>query len=1056
MQQNIIQNIFLNASAGSGKTFALCIRYIALLFHNIQANEILAITFTKEAANEMKERITTSLFILYVTSLPNNSKSTPQHYRTIRKDLLQALQQYGFNEETVNNNIATIYWDFLKTSKKINTIDSFYVSILKRFAFFIGIKRHFEISDSHIYNESFEYFLKISFQDSRLRHILQYLRKQLQLRINTTPYNNTLNLHELLTTLSDKSIEFRDTEDFFYKMNAPHTLQYAKKLALQHGINENILHSHILEEKIKIQSQLLSHYIKNITPEGKENNKNLQTIHDALWNRDISHIIHHKLIKEKKHDFITKSIKPNTSQYQEITIFCEKIEILGMLYSYCLQSERLQYLYLLIATYKESLRKYENKHNILNFDSIKHKVFEIATNMLQNHSIFNSDYFYFCLDGAISHILFDEYQDTSIVQYRIFLPMFREILAGQGTKEHKSLFFVGDFKQSLYRFRGASLSVFEESKKGLHVKSLTENYRSKKNIITFVNEKFQPIFKEHYILQHYPTNKEDSHNGIVRITIFDEKQHDAHLQDEKDTFKIEAYQNILDIINQLITCGVAKKDIAILARERKHLLDFILFAKSKYPNLEFNMDKSGKLIHQKMVQIIFYVFKIREYKKKLESYHTQNINQNNRTTIHNIRISQSTKSDNTPHMQQYKQLTLYIKSMQKKLNKLLGKSYFQDEHIVIPYKKTLAQEIKFVIEHFNLYDKDCIDLLEIASSSPEIRDIDTLFESIAQQESIRAQQEAIRTMTIHASKGLGFEHVIFLDLLPRKIPQKQTIFYDYEDIYLNGIYLNDTKCYRLPEIDILEKQEILENTKQENNILYVACTRAKSGLYIFAHAQSNAVLTLNLSEKDSKGDIEQIGHDAPITKSTVTKPFIISHIKTHQVMQEEYIYDNDDETLISNIATKKKQIIGLGLHLFLELMLGYNIKNPLSIVKHHFGFYLNDDELQEIFQKAQNFLDTTMQHYFKFNNTMVKCEVSFLQKNNIQRLDAIVRHDNGFAILEFKSSQKLDDSLIQKHEAQIESYMVFINNILQTSIQLKGYLVYLQDNIKVREISNTK
>ena len=62
MQQSNTNHIFLNASAGSGKTFALCVRYIALLFQGVPANEILTLTFTKKAANEMKERITQNLF----------------------------------------------------------------------------------------------------------------------------------------------------------------------------------------------------------------------------------------------------------------------------------------------------------------------------------------------------------------------------------------------------------------------------------------------------------------------------------------------------------------------------------------------------------------------------------------------------------------------------------------------------------------------------------------------------------------------------------------------------------------------------------------------------------------------------------------------------------------------------------------------------------------------------------------------------------------------------------------------------------------------------------
>ena len=106
--QHYTNNIFLNASAGSGKTFALCIRYIALLFQDVRANEILTLTFTKKAANEMKERITNNLFLLYITQANNHeienlyNKNDYEKLLKTKNDILNAnLRKIMLKKESI-------------------------------------------------------------------------------------------------------------------------------------------------------------------------------------------------------------------------------------------------------------------------------------------------------------------------------------------------------------------------------------------------------------------------------------------------------------------------------------------------------------------------------------------------------------------------------------------------------------------------------------------------------------------------------------------------------------------------------------------------------------------------------------------------------------------------------------------------------------------------------------------------------------------------------------------------------------------------------------------
>lgn len=1050
MQFNNIQNIFLNASAGSGKTFALCIRYIALLFKGAKANEILTLTFTKEAANEMKERITNNLYTLYVIYNNNSQDGTLLKYA---KDLTQALENYDITKETLKQQIKTIYFDFLQTDKKINTIDSFYTAILRKFAFFIGIRQNFTIQEVGLHEESFLTFLQQSLKNQDLYKIIHYLYQELNLSIYANQFNNTTTLGFLLALLNDKSIEFKDKNDFCYKMSKNFTLQHARQLANKHNLDIQDLKEQIIKDEIYKYSALLSRYLRDITPENKQNSTQLAKIHEQLQSQNLNTIIKHKLIIEKKHTWIKNQIKPNQIQSEEIEYFCNIIQDLATIYAEYIESAKLSLLYQLIENYKATTLEYENKMNTLSFDSITHKVFAITSDTLFKDGKFNSDYFYFCLDSKISHILFDEYQDTSIIQYRIFLPLFQEILAGKGTKDSlRSLFFVGDFKQSLYRFRGANPIVFEQSKEGLLEQSLDYNYRSKKNIIDFVNDKFAPIFADKYICQKYPPN--DSLDcGILKVVIFhqDSKER-AEIQDLENNI----YGEIVKQIEKLIAIGIAKKDIALLARHRKILQEFIAFADKHAKNLQFNLDKRGKLVYQDYVQIIFCAIKVDEYKKILQHLQTQHQQYQN-TISQSLFENQDSLQNHDNAMQEIMQksraISYELKFMQKKLNKLLGKSYFDNQFISIPNKssrKSLAQNIKFIIELFKLYNQDCMDLLELASANPQIHSIDELFESIAAIESTRMQEESIHAMTIHGSKGLGFKHVIFIDD-KTKNTKKELILYQYDGIYLNALRLNDSKNFS-QALKTLQDNNEKENIEQEYNALYVACTRAKDGLYIFAHAESKATTMLHLNESDSRGDNKSLVSTQKIQSPNISKPLIVSYFKNLHTMQEDFVTNTHNEPYLSHINMKKKQIVGICMHFMLEIMLGYKTNNVIPLIESYFGFYLHGNELEKIYKKTQNFLNMKFID-FNLDNNKVKCEVSFLHKNSLLRLDALVQNNEKLLVIEFKSSEKINEELFCKHKTQVQSYMNFLSHFLNSSSQLQGYIIYLQDEIEIKEIT---
>ena len=116
-----------SASAGSGKTFALSVRYISLLFMGVEPSTILAATFTNKAASEMKQRVIALLI----------------HLEEKEAELLAISEQTGFTTEELLAKQPEVLELFLSSSNFIVTLDSFFTSILRSASLYIDIEPDF-------------------------------------------------------------------------------------------------------------------------------------------------------------------------------------------------------------------------------------------------------------------------------------------------------------------------------------------------------------------------------------------------------------------------------------------------------------------------------------------------------------------------------------------------------------------------------------------------------------------------------------------------------------------------------------------------------------------------------------------------------------------------------------------------------------------------------------------------------------------------------------------------------------------------------------------------
>ena len=391
------------------------------------------------------------------------------------------------------------------------------------------------------------------------------------------------------------------------------------------------------------------------------------------------------------------------------------------------------------------------------------------------------------MDSNYSHILIDEFQDTSLLQYKILEPLISEIISGDSSK-FKTFFYVGDTKQSIYRFRGGKRELFDyvaKSNSQVEVEVLNTNYRSTKTIVSFVNSLFLNIANYEYFEQESISN-----GGLVEVI------EDRFEEDEK-------FLKIANKIEDLLNSGVNANDIAILTYTNDDVLNLYYYLKQKFPELKISTEMTSKLINQQNVKALINAMKYIYFKEEI-----------------------------------YKE----------NLNALIGNKILEKVDLDISIEQKSVQEIlKELANNLKIIDENVVKLIEVSSKFNNIVDfsyeIDKLDANIE-----NSQSTGLQILTIFKSKGLEFHTVILLDRIKRKNSDKSSLLFEYDGVDLKNIfykikgYENFNKNYEYA----LEKEKSL-SIEDELNILYVALTRAKNNMIIFKKEKSSVFELLNMS-----------------------------------------------------------------------------------------------------------------------------------------------------------------------------------------------------------------
>ncbi|GAA9727800.1 RecB-like helicase [Helicobacter pylori] len=916
------QCMALKASAGSGKTFALSVRFLALLFKGANPSEILTLTFTKKATAEMKERILDYLKILQKENLENEKEKA--------QNILKELEEkYRLDPSFVQNSAQKIYQRFLNAEIRISTIDAFFQSILRKFCWFVGLSANFEVNeDTKAHQQQLNASFLSALNNKQLEELSVFIAQCLS--------------HESYT--SDSVLEW---------------LRFLKnKLYL---FDPNKKDPVFNEEGFLEKLRSLNQQIQNIETASNEAKK-------AIKCDDFRGFLNSSLTwLEKKSEY--RYFKKFKDEIPTLESECEEIE--NDLRRY--YEARETALFKKFPKFIQLYDKATSRIQALDFDAIKDKVHAL----LNGYEEMPAEFFYFRLDSRIAHILIDEFQDTSLNDYKILAPFIDEIKAGIGqAKWHRSVFFVGDVKQSIYAFRGSFSSLFESVAKDFYHDNLQFNHRSSSLIINYVNTIFKKAYQNSptaYLEQKYPKASSNKHatDGYVKVSL---------VADGRELL----LEQILQEAKNLLEHRIDPKDITILCARNKDALEIKNYLQKNLSEIHPSTESSAKLSQFVESKII---------KNALEYALAEE-----------------------PYKPFYKHSVL----------KLAG--YLHDDAIALPgfnpKKESVAGFVWKVMEWFELYTECAQICLELAVGC---EDADGFLEKLEAKKIASFNLKGAQIMTIHKSKGMQFPYVIVCERLGKpKSNNSNQFLEEYSGTELTRLYyrMKNREMVDKDYARVLDKEEAAKD-HEETNVYYVAFTRAELGLIVVAKDKDQKK---DKKESKNKGMREKLdlvpleeGAIAPVISSQKEPSSASVVIKPHaygeqvQEIEEEpsdYEKNNDQEAIN----------FGIALHKGLEYQYAYRIpkKSVLEYLNYHHGFYgLDYQALEESLELFEN--DAEIQALFK--NLTLKGEAAFLFEGVVSRIDVLL-WDKGqnLYVLDYKSSQNYQ----QSHKAQVSHYSAFL------------------------------
>ena len=465
----------LVANAGSGKTFALTTRIIRLLLAGVSMDRIAALTFTRKSAGEFLDEL-----LVRLSEAASDRKK------------LAALAKASDTPELSSADCCELLRHIIDHFGRLglSTIDSFFARIARQFPLESGLPEEFAIADSASLASARERALAMSFTlgakgDQGLTSMIEQCHQISRKRGERNVFGMLLDQIDTLHQQYLKTPEgctWGDSAAIWNKQPPPFQAATGIDAAIDGFANE-----------VSLSNPDLSAEALSNLEAGLEAMRQLEP--GQAWSRDIQKFVEQKLSSEPKNNHVRFASK-KADGWAELTpgLRSSRKILADTLFADALHQilERAKGLYAFVRQYEGVYGKLVRGAGLISFADITTLLAERAADVDQTDALDWRSQVAYRIDQNFDHWLLDEFQDTSRVQWSILRTFIEEVLMDDDAQ--RSLFYVGDTKQAIYGWRGGDADLFREIfdyyeniKEG---EALTNSWRSTEPVIKMVNSVF--------------------------------------------------------------------------------------------------------------------------------------------------------------------------------------------------------------------------------------------------------------------------------------------------------------------------------------------------------------------------------------------------------------------------------------------------------------------------------------------------------------------------------------------------------------------------------------
>ncbi|WP_436861089.1 helicase-exonuclease AddAB subunit AddA [Staphylococcus caeli] len=853
------QDVLVAAAAGSGKTAVLVERIIQRIIKDeIDVDKLLVVTFTNASAREMKHRVDQRIQEASIEH-PDNAHLKNQRVK-IHQAQISTLHSFCLKLIQQHYDVLDIDPNF-KTSSEAENI------LLLEQTIDEVLEQHYDILDPHFVDLTEQlssdrnddllrstikqmYYFSVANPDPL--HWLQHLAQ---------PYEDEAQQASLLQLLNDLAMIFMNSA--LEALNKSYDLfmmleEVDKQVAVLD--KERRFIAQALEGGILNTQTIADHQFEARFPAKNKKIKEANEMMLDAYDDGKKYYDQYKALVEKvKADYFSRSAENLKIDMQRL-------------------APRVTYLARITSDVIEQFNQKKRSRNILDFSDYEHFALRVLMDETGQPSEIADMY-----RNQFEEILVDEYQDTNRVQEKIISCIKR------GSESDGNLFMVGDVKQSIYKFRQADPSLFigkyqrftlDGSENGMRI-DLSQNFRSREEVLTTTNYLFKHMMDEAVgeivyddaAQLYYGAPFDDRPHDVQMNMLIEDASSDLNGSEQEAEYIVQQVEKIMSEheIYDVKTEQYRKpnyKDIVILERSygqaRKIQQAF------KDHNIPFHVNSKEGYFEQTEVQLILSF--LRTVDNPLQDIYLVGlmrsvIYQFTEDELSKIRVSspnddyfyQSVKhymANDDAEQPLVEKLEAFLKdiaqyqaySQSHPVYQLIDKFY--NDHYVIQYFSGIIGGKGRRANLYGLFNK----AVEFENSSFRglyqfIRFIDELIErgkDFGEENIVGPNDDVVRMMTIHSSKGLEFPFVIYSGLSRkfRRDDLRQPVILN-QSYGLGMTYYDIERQLSYPSLSSVTYKAIAEKEmiSEEMRLIYVALTRAKEQLFLIGRVKDEKEIT---------------------------------------------------------------------------------------------------------------------------------------------------------------------------------------------------------------------